>query len=81
VLSAAYNDVRQAPAPLAAAEMALLKLSLAGQMPPPELAAAIIAQAGFRLSHPVQVVEQLPFRLSQHRLLLLLLQQQRRRRR
>lgn len=45
VLSAAYNDVRQAPAPLAAAEMALLKLSLAGQMPPPELAAAIIAQA------------------------------------
>ena len=45
VLSAAYNDVRQAPAPLAAAEMALLKLSLAGQMPPPELAAAIITQA------------------------------------
>jgi len=45
VLSAAYNDVRQAPAPLAAAEMALLKLSLAGQMPPPELAAAIINQA------------------------------------
>ncbi|WP_427452775.1 DNA polymerase III subunit gamma/tau [Litorimonas sp. WD9-15] len=45
VLSAAYNDVRQAPAPLAAAEMALLKLSLAGQMPPPELAAAIIEQA------------------------------------
>ena len=45
VLSAAYNDVRQAPAPLAAAEMALLKLSLAGQMPSPELAAAIITQA------------------------------------
>jgi len=45
VLSAAYNDVRQAPSPLAAAEMAMLKLSLAGQMPPPELAAAIIAQA------------------------------------
>ncbi len=45
VLSAAYNDVRQAPTPLAAAEMAMLKLSLAGQMPPPELAAAIIAQA------------------------------------
>ncbi len=45
VLSAAYIDVRQAPAPLAAAEMALLKLSLAGQMPPPELAAAIITQA------------------------------------
>ena len=45
VLSAAYNDVRQAPSPLAAAEMAMLKLSLAGQMPPPELAAAIITQA------------------------------------
>ncbi len=45
VLTAAYDDVRQAPAPLAAAEMALLKLGLAGQMPPPELAAAIIAQA------------------------------------
>ena len=45
VLSASYTDVRQAPAPLAAAEMALLKLSLAGQMPPPELAAAIIEQA------------------------------------
>ncbi len=45
VLSAAYNDVRQAPTPLAAAEMSLLKLSLAGQLPPPELAAAIIAQA------------------------------------
>ena len=45
ILSASYTDVRQAPAPLAAAEMALLKLSLAGQMPPPELAAAIIEQA------------------------------------
>ena len=33
-----------APAPLAAAEMALLKLSVAGQMPPPELAAQIIEQ-------------------------------------
>ena len=45
ILSASYQDVRQAPMPLAAAEMALLKLSLAGQMPPPELAAAIIEQA------------------------------------
>ena len=40
----AHTEVRLAPAPLAAAEMALLKLSVAGQMPPPELAAQIIAQ-------------------------------------
>ncbi len=44
MLLKAHNDVRMAPAPLAAAEMALLKLSVAGQMPPPELAAQIIAQ-------------------------------------
>ncbi len=42
MLLGAYNDVRTAPAPLAAAEMALLKLSVAGQLPPPELAAQII---------------------------------------
>jgi len=40
----AHTEVRMAPAPLAAAEMALLKLSVAGQMPPPELAAQIIEQ-------------------------------------
>ncbi len=45
ILMAAHNEVRLAPVPLAAAEMALLKLSLAGQMPPPELAAQIITQA------------------------------------
>ncbi len=45
ILMAAHNDVRLAPVPLAAAEMALLKLSLTGQMPPPELAAQIITQA------------------------------------
>lgn len=45
ILMGAHSDVRQAPVPLAAAEMALLKLSLAGQMPPPELAASIIEQA------------------------------------
>ena len=44
MLLKAHNDVRMAPAPLAAAEMALLKLSVAGQMPPPELAAQIIEQ-------------------------------------
>ncbi|MEP1229576.1 MAG: DNA polymerase III subunit gamma/tau [Litorimonas sp.] len=45
ILMAAHDEVRLAPVPLAAAEMALLKLSLAGQMPPPELAAQIITQA------------------------------------
>ena len=44
MLLKAHNEVRMAPAPLAAAEMALLKLSVAGQMPPPELAARIIEQ-------------------------------------
>ncbi len=42
MLLGSYNDVRAAPAPLAAAEMALLKLSVAGGMPAPELAAQII---------------------------------------
>lgn len=44
ILLASYNDVRMAPAPLAAAEMALLKLSVAGEMPPPELAAKILSE-------------------------------------
>ena len=44
MLLKAHGEVRMAPAPLAAAEMALLKLSVAGQMPPPELAAQIIEQ-------------------------------------
>ena len=44
MLLKAHTEVRLAPAPLAAAEMALLKLSVAGQMPPPELAAQIISQ-------------------------------------
>lgn len=45
ILMSAHGEVRQAPVPLAAAEMALLKLALAGQMPPPELAAQIIREA------------------------------------
>lgn len=45
ILMTAHGEVRRAPVPLAAAEMALLKLALAGQMPPPELAAQIIRQA------------------------------------
>jgi len=45
ILTQSHTEVRQAPAPLAAAEMAMLKLAVAGQMPPPELAAQIIEQA------------------------------------
>jgi DNA polymerase-3 subunit gamma/tau len=45
ILMGSHAEVRQAPVPLAAAEMALLKLALAGQMPPPELAAQIIMEA------------------------------------
>ena len=45
LLMAAHTEVRGAPVPLAAAEMALIKLALAGQMPPPELAKQIIEQA------------------------------------
>ncbi len=45
ILTQSHNEVRLAPAPLAAAEMAMLKLAVAGQMPPPELAAQIIEQA------------------------------------
>ncbi len=44
MLLSSYDDVRRAPAPLAAAEMALLKLAVAGAMPPPELAAKIIEE-------------------------------------
>jgi DNA polymerase-3 subunit gamma/tau len=45
ILTHSHTEVRLAPAPLAAAEMAMLKLAVAGQMPPPELAAQIIEQA------------------------------------
>ncbi len=42
LLLKAYGDVRAAPVPLAAAEMALLSISVAGQLPPPEMAAQLI---------------------------------------
>jgi len=45
ILTHSHNEVRLAPAPLAAAEMAMLKLAVAGDMPPPELAAQIIERA------------------------------------
>ena len=44
MLLKAYNDVRIAPSPLAAAEMAMLNISVAGEMPPPELIAKMIAE-------------------------------------
>ncbi len=43
LLLKSYDDVRAAPDPLAALEMALLRLSVAGQMPPPEQAAQLLA--------------------------------------
>jgi len=42
LLMKAHSDVRLAPVPLAAAEMALLGLAVAGQLPPPEMAAKLI---------------------------------------
>lgn len=54
MLLAAHSDVRTAPDPLAAAEMALLRLAVAGDLPPPELAAQLLAnlnqEAGRELS-------------------------------
>ncbi len=44
MLLKAYGDVRTAPMPLAAAEMALLKIAVAGELPPPELAAEILKE-------------------------------------
>ncbi len=43
ILLKSYEDVRTAPDPLAAAEMALLRLCVALELPPPELAAQILA--------------------------------------
>ena len=42
LLMKAHADVRLAPVPLAAAEMALLGIAVAGQLPPPEMAARLI---------------------------------------
>ncbi len=42
LLMKAHNDVRLAPVPLAAAEMALLGIAVAGQLPPPEMATKLI---------------------------------------
>ncbi len=54
MLLKAYGEVRMAPVPLAAAEMALLKISVAGEMPPTELAAKILKElAAGNFSPPV----------------------------
>ena len=42
MLLKSYEDVRAAPDPLAAAEMALLRMAVAGDLPPPELAAQLL---------------------------------------
>ena len=46
MLLKAHTDTRLAPDPLAAAEMALLRLCVAAELPPPELAAKLIADMG-----------------------------------
>ncbi|PHS37913.1 MAG: DNA polymerase III subunit gamma/tau [Robiginitomaculum sp.] len=43
MLLSAHGDVRAAPDPLAACEMALLRLAVASELPPPELAAQLLA--------------------------------------
>jgi len=43
MLLSAHGDVRTAPDPLAACEMSLLRLAVAGDLPPPELAAQLLA--------------------------------------
>ncbi len=44
MLLKSYGEVRLAPVPLAAAEMAILAIAVAGEMPPPELAAKILSE-------------------------------------
>ncbi|PHR60717.1 MAG: DNA polymerase III subunit gamma/tau [Robiginitomaculum sp.] len=43
MLLKSHDDVRNAPDPLAAAEMALLRMAVAADLPPPELAAQLLA--------------------------------------
>lgn len=42
MLLKSHDDVRNAPDPLAAAEMALLRMAVAAELPPPELAAQLL---------------------------------------
>ena len=44
ILMADYSAVRTAPVPLAAAEMSIIKLASAAEMPPPELIASILSE-------------------------------------
>lgn len=45
LLLKAHADVKMAPTPLAAADMALLRMCVAAQLPPPETAAKLLANA------------------------------------
>ena len=44
ILMADYSAVRTAPVPLAAAEMSIIKLASAAEMPPPDLIASILSE-------------------------------------
>ena len=44
ILTADYSAVRLAPVPLASAEMSIIKLASAAEMPPPELVASILSE-------------------------------------
>ena len=44
ILMTDYSAVRTAPVPLAAAEMAIIKLAAAAEMPPPDLIASILSE-------------------------------------
>lgn len=57
LLTQAYNDVRQSPTPLAAAEMALLRLAVASELPSPELAAQLLAQIDVSADSPIEKAE------------------------
>ncbi len=60
MLLKSYEDVRSAPDPLAAAEMALLRMAVAGDLPPPELAAQLLAGLKDVKDAPVQTAKSAP---------------------
>ncbi len=52
MLLKAHQDVTRAPAPLAAADMALLRMCVAAELPPPELAAQLLASPNLPADPP-----------------------------
>ena len=52
MLLKAHQDVTHAPAPLAAADMALLRMCVAAELPPPELAAKLLASPDLPADSP-----------------------------